>query len=229
LRNRLEGFVTYRMSSKLTATFSGRRAVSDVASIHPTQSRSSRLEETYGLTADFKYALTPRTSIQQNYGFSTLFTSFQFDAPRDNIQRTRDVRTTVSASVTPKVSLQLQHTYKFRESGGYRRERSIRVFARGDIRYDQDLRASLSYQITNWLSFRTEEWLHRDDTVRLVTDRHAPNSRIDLTQSASLSRTLPGGGTLAANADLRLQRILKPGSSYADPIFYANVKVDKSF
>lgn len=230
LKTRMEGSVTWQPMSRLSATLTGNKTLDNMVSVSRSQSRNTRLEENYGLIADYKYTLSRRTRITQKYAFQEIFNSFIFNAPNDNLTRTRNINTGISTEIFRDVTVDVRHNYEFRESGGYRRDPGgTRYFSKGEERYVQDLTASLSYRPTSWLSFSTNERIYRTDTRRLLESTPSVSSRREFTQTASLTRSLPGGGTLKCDSSVNIQRVVRPIAGKAERSFAASVAVNKAF
>ncbi len=228
-RNRVEFFLTYLPFSKITTNFSARRSSDETINISSIQSRDSRLEENFGFSADIKYTITPKTRVGQIYNINELFTAFQFNPGQDNIQRNRDVATTITHLFSSRVSVEVRHQYKLRETGGYRREGGERFFARGDLRYEQDFKTSLSYKAFNWLTFRSEERFYRTDDIRLTDNRRITNARLEMAHNATFQRSIPGGGTISATTDLWVQKLVKPFPGKPERFFSVNLRLSKPF
>jgi hypothetical protein len=228
---RAESSLGWRPSSRLNSTISSRFIRTNTVNIDSTQSASSRNEDNIGATLDLRLALTPRTTITQNYDFRVLLTTFRFNPPGDDIQRTRTIRTTVSHElVLQKLRLDLTHDYKYTETGRYgRRPTGVRFFAATNDRYDQDLRLAFSYTPTNWLTFRTDEWLHRDDNIRLADQTRTTTSRIEFNQSVSFNRPIPGGGTITCTASYKSRQLLKPRAGAVEDFVNVSLALTKPF
>lgn len=229
-KKRVEAAVIWKPSQRLQATVGGRSGRDLTVNVDSTQSRGTRLDENFGVNADVKLAVTTRTRVSQTYNFTALFSSFRFKPESDNIQRTREIKTSISHQLLKKVALELNHGFKYRETGGYRRDaRGTRIFAKGENRYDQDLRVAVNYQPAQWLGFRTEEWFHRDDTIRLVNNARKIYSRIEFNQTANLTRNIPGGGTLTASGGLQVRQPVEPPGGARESYINATISLSKPF
>jgi hypothetical protein len=230
LKTRLEGGFTWKPASRFSATITGNRTLDDGVSISPSQSQNSRLDENYGLSADVRYTLSKRTRLTQKYDFQELFTSYRFNATQDNLARSRNINTGISTELSRAISLDIRHGYEFRENGGYRRDaRGTRYFAKGAVRYVQDLTATLNYRPALWLTFSTNERLYHTDDIQLLDPRPNVTSRVEFTQTASLSRNIPGGGTLKCDSTVFIQKLVRPVEGKAERFFSATLTVNKTF
>lgn len=229
-KKRVEAAIIWKPSTRLQTTVGGRTGRDLTVNVDSTQSRGTRLDENFGVNADLKLAVTARTRVSQTYNFTALFSSFRFKPESDNIQRTREIRTSISHQLMKKVALELNHGFKYRETGGYRRDaKGTRIFAKGENRYDQDLKMAVNYQPAQWLGFRTEEWFHRDDTIRLVNNARKTYSRIEFNQTASLTRNIPGGGTLTASGGLQVRQPVQPPGGARESYINATISLSKPF
>jgi len=217
---RAEGTFTWESRSKKFGTVIGTRANrTSVVNIDSTQSGSSRNEENYGGTVDFKWQISPRTRLTQLYDFRILLTTFRFNAPNDNLQRTRDVRTTLFHQVRKGVMLDVSHAYRYSQTGRYGRLATrARIFLRSDDRYDQDLRLGLSWTAATWLTLRTDEVFHRDDSITLASGDRRTNRRIELNQSVKINRPLPGKGTFDCTITFRTRQASTATGEPARPL-----------
>jgi hypothetical protein len=230
LKNRFDVSADYKPWTKLSTSLTLRRSADEGNYIDETQSRGSRFEETYGASANLNYTLSTRTSISQKYDFTSLFTSYPFDSALANIQRSRTVNTTVSTTLSSKLTLQLGHVYLFTENGGYRRDRAgTRLFAKSNLKYRQEMRSTLQYKPLDWLTFSTEERLYRTDDVRLTDDFRTTSSQVTFTQRAVFKRPIPGGGDFNCDMAFDLQKQLRPRPGPTEKFFTARLSLDKSF
>jgi len=202
---RAEGTFTWEARNKRFGAIAGGRANrTSVVNIDSTQSGSSRDEENYGGTFDFKWQISKRTRLTQLYDLRILLTTFRFKPSNDNLQRTREVRTTLSHLLNKGVTLDVNYSYRYQQTGRYRLlDDGGRIFSRSDDRYDQDLRLGLGWTVAPWLTFRTDEIFHRDDNITLTSGDRRTNRRIEFNQSAKVSRPLPGKGTLDCTLTFR--------------------------
>lgn len=205
---RAEGtFAWEARSKKFGATAGGRANRTSVVNVDSTQSGSSRNEENYGGTFDFKWQISKRTWLTQLYDLRILLTTFRFKSSNDNLQRTREVRTALTHLLNKAVSLNVNYTYRYQQTGRYGLlDEGGRIFLRSADRYDQDLRLGLGWTAAPWLTFRTDEIFHRDDNITLSSADRTTNRRLELNQSAKISRPLPGKGTLDCTLTFRTRQ-----------------------
>ncbi|TPW10700.1 MAG: hypothetical protein FD129_1842, partial [bacterium] len=217
---RAEATFTWESSSKKFGTIVGGRANrTSIVNIDSTQSGSSRNEENYGGTVDFRWQISPRTRVTQLYDFRVLLTTFRFNAPNDNLQVTRDIRTALFHQLRKGVTLDVNYSWRYSQTGRYRLlEDHSRIFSRSDDRYDQDMRLGVGWAATPWLTFRTDEIFHRDDNITLATGARRTNRRIELNQSAKVSRPLPGHGTFDCTVTFRTRQASTAASAGAEPV-----------
>jgi hypothetical protein len=212
---RAETTVSWRSGGKYTATFGGRANATDFVNVNGATSASSRNEQNYGGSANLSWTVSRRTKVTQNYDYRLALTTFRFNSANDVIQRTRDIRTTISYDFIlappnvgyPSVRLDMNHTYRLSQFGKYRFVNGARFFARTNDRYDQDLALGLAWTINDWLSLRTDEVFHRDDAVVRTTRDRRINRRLELLQTAKISRPLPGSGTIDCTVTYRARQL----------------------
>lgn len=230
LRSKLEMGMTYRPDSSLTGTVVASRTLDDSRNINSQLSQNSRYEERYTVSFGIDWAVTKSTTLTQKYNYQPAFTTFQFDSPKDNLLRNRDVTTTVTTLLNPRLTLTMKHVYQLQESGGYRRdENGTRLFAVGGNLYVQDLTTSLAWRPLAWLNFYTDERFNRRDQVDFSKNSRAINSRLELSQSANFQRPLPGGGLIQVDFKYFVQASLKPVAGRRENYIMANVTLNKTF
>jgi hypothetical protein len=174
--------------------------------------------------------VTKSTTLTQKYNYQPAFTTFQFDSPKDNLLRNRDVTTTITTLLNPRLTLTMKHNYQLQESGGYRRDANgTRLFAVGGNLYVQDLTTSLAWRPLTWLNFYTDERFNRRDQVDFSKNSRAINSRLELSQSANFQRPLPGGGLIQVDFKYFVQASLKPVAGRREKYIMANVTLNKTF
>lgn len=230
LRSRFELGVTYRPVPTLTATFIGSRTIGDARNIDASFAANTSYEERFTLSGNLDWRLTGRTTLTQRYNYQPTFTTFRFNASRDNLQRNRDLNTSINTILNPRLTLKLSHSYRLQESGGFSRAADgTRLFARGDDNYTQELTTGLDFRPNSWLNFNTDERLYRQDRIRVATNRRTVVSRLEFNQRASIQRPLPGGGLVKADLTYFMQAPLRPVAGRVEKYFSANVELNKTF
>ncbi|HEX7879738.1 MAG TPA: hypothetical protein VF720_10030, partial [Candidatus Eisenbacteria bacterium] len=223
---RAEATVNWRATdSKYTATFGGRANQTDVVAVNSAQSVSSSNEQNYGGSVNFTWRVSRKINLLQNYDYRLALTTYRFNPANDAIQRTRDIRTTLSydfiqprPGISPtSVRFDLAHTYRYTEFGRYRLIEGERFFARTNDRYDQDLALGLGWTVNAWLTLRTDEVFHRDDSVVRSSKDRRINRRLELLQTAKISRPLPGGGTIDASFTYRVRQLKSETQTTRNP------------
>lgn len=230
LRSRLEAGLTYRPLPTLTATFIGSRTVGDARNIDASFAANTSSEERFTVSGNLDWRITGQTTVTQRYNYQPTFTTFRFNAPRDNLQRNRDLSTQLTSILNPRITVTLGHSYRLQESGGYRRSPDgTRLFARGDNNYTQDLTTGIDFRPNNWLNFHTDERLYRQDRVRVASNKRTVVSRLEFNQKASAQRPLPGGGLVKIDMTYFIQAPLKPVAGKREKFFSANIEINKPF
>ena len=168
----LDGSLGYRprtgFDCRLTAQWQSRQTVY----IPAANSRNSRTLKNYAVGAELGLQVTPLVKVSQNYKMEADYSFYDFTESSNALSRTTEVRTGLQSTLGSKAKLNLDHSFRFKDSGRYVRDNlaAPRLYSKASGETSQKLSLTTRYEFTPEFALQASEQLE----VRELRQRGNP-------------------------------------------------------
>jgi hypothetical protein len=235
-RQLLDFTAVYNPGPKFDTSASIQRTETRTVNIRAAASGNNVVNERYQVLATLAYKMTPATRISQRYSISADYGFFVFAEDRNSLTRETKVTTQIASQVSQRLGLQLDHDFRFRDSGAYTRETpgSPRLYNRSLKDTQQSLSTTTRYQIIPQLTLQLQQLMENRWSEPLSGSGAARISRtlrLDLVEGAQFSHAFSSGLSLGGRFNRTDSYIELPGNPRPrkEQYWVAEVSVNKGF
>ncbi len=175
-------------------------AQSHAVAIDPSRSGNNNVQTSYQMDATLKLGLNSRVFILQNYLLNAIYQIYDDERAdaRNVLSRIRRIDTTVSDSLFPLVTVQLVHSFLFRDSGSYTRPLGggNRLYHVGSQTYQQTLGVTTNMRPLDGVQLFVTQSLGNSKVDFPSTATRVIDNRWNLAVGATVNRALGGTASL---------------------------------
>jgi hypothetical protein len=194
LKTKLQPALTYSPTPSWTITTTYIRSVSRRVEVNPKRATQTRREEDYTVDFNISHRFSAATTMTQAYSIKALTTLYDYVPGADRLLATQRISTTLTSSVTEKVSLILDHRFTLQDSGPYVEEADgSRGFARSLRKYRQELASTVEYKVAPWLTLDTNSRFLRTDDLNEASGTRTTTRNLELKHGFNVVRNLASG------------------------------------
>jgi hypothetical protein len=220
-RQVLDLSLTYKPGYRFDTSFSMQRTRTRTVNIDASSSGNNTQNERYQILATITYAWSARTSITQRYSISADYTQLDFRPEQNSLTRETKVSTQIKSQVTDRTVVELDHDYRFRDSGSY--AGTPRLYGRSSTDAQQDLDLNTQYSIVQGFSVNLKQSMDVRRTKALASGNVSKTLDLELVEGFNLNHAFSGGLSVSANFNRTDDYLQQPLSS-SDP---TSTKVQK--
>ncbi len=166
--------------------------------IDATRSSGNNIQTTYQMDSALRLGVTPRLSINQVYLLNALYQIYDVPSAESKsvLSRIRRIDTYMSDSLFRFATLQLIHSFLYRDSGSFSRSDSetVRVYRIASETYAQTVSASVNFKPSTGILLSVTQSL--SNTRINSSGGTTINNRWNLALGATVNRPILGGATL---------------------------------
>jgi len=187
-----------KADTRLSFQFTQRQAIN----IPAAQASSNLTESIYRIEAKLGYKLTPAVEISQTYSIYAVASEFDFNENNNQLSRTSEVKSRLISSLTPKLRLELDHDYRFRDSGSYLLDRTtnVRGYGRAATEDYQVFSVRTYYDLTEWFELTGGQKFEVRENTTLANGRVTRTERVEFIGGGDIRHTLSEGFSVDGNA-----------------------------
>lgn len=159
LRILLDGALAYRPRSGFDCRLTAQWRKQQTVYIPAANSRNSFTAKSYAMGAELGFAVTPLVKLTQSYRMTADYSFYDFNESSNVLSRTTDVRTGLASTLGSKAKLNLDHTFRFKDSGLYVRATpgAPRLYAKASGETTQNLALTTRYDFTPEFALRATQ------------------------------------------------------------------------
>jgi hypothetical protein len=194
LKTKLQPAVTYSPTPTWTITTTYIRSVSRRVEVNPKRATQTRREEDYTVDFNISHRFSAATAMTQTYSIKALTTLYDYVPDADRLLATQRISTSLTSTVTERVTLNLDHRFTLQDSGPYVQEADgSRGFARSLRKYRQELASTVEYKVTPWLTLDTNSRFLRTDDLNEASGARTTTRNLELKHGFNVVRNLASG------------------------------------
>ncbi len=153
---------TYTPTRKFSTGLGLSKRTSELVYISPEKSTNNREAETYAVTANFTYRMSPTTSISQNTRMSADYSFYEFSDERDFLLRNTILHTVLRTRVMRGVGLVFIHDYRHQDQGGVSRRGGTVYYGRTGDNDRHDLTVMVDYEPVSGVNMTVSQRFQQD-------------------------------------------------------------------
>ena len=171
--------LTYSPSKKYTAGLGLSKRVDNLVYISPKKSSNNRDGETYTVSADFTFRMSPTTSISQNARMSADYSFYEFSESKNFLIRNTTLHTVFRTRVLKKIGLVVLHDYRYQDQGGVEREGGTVFYGRTGDNDRQDMTITMDYEPVSGVKLALSQRFQDDKRFSISNDERTLISETD--------------------------------------------------
>ncbi len=159
LRLLLDGALGYRPATGIDCRLTGQWRKQQTVYIPAASSRNSVTGKSYAVGAEAGLQLTPLVKISQKYQMTADYSFYDFNENSNTLSRTTEVRTGLQSTLGGMAKLNLDHSFRFKDSGKYVRSTpgAPRLFAKAADETYQFITVATAYDFRPGVTLRASE------------------------------------------------------------------------
>jgi len=207
LRLLLDGALGYKPSMKVDTRLTAQYTQKQLINVAADRSASSSNQNSYRIEASVKYQLDPSVQLDQKYVITADYTFYRFNERSNNLVRTTEVRTGLKSTIGKKAKLDLEHQYRFKDSGEYRYPDTqtgtggLRLYSKATEETYQVLTATTRYEFSQGFNLHANQRMEVRRTVQVVSQKVTRTPKIEFTGGLDLDHRFDPDFSVNARID----------------------------
>lgn len=187
------------LDTRLTAQWQQRETIN----IPAANARNSNTQNSYRIGAEITARPNPSLQISQRYTITADYSFYLFNEDNNGLVRTTEVRTQLRSTVGSKVKLDLDHSFRFRDSGQYTRDvpGDPRMYGLSSEENFQNLSVTTSYEFARGFDVRATQRLETRTTTQVATGDSQRTERLEFTGGMELNHRFSPDFSVNARVD----------------------------
>ncbi len=191
--------LTYTPSKKYTTGVGVSKRVDRIVYISSEKSSNNREGETYTVSANYTYRMSPTTSISQNARMSADYSFYEFSEKKDFLIRNTTLHTVLTTRPFSRLALALIHDYRYQDQGGVVREGGKVYYGRSGNNDRQDMTVKVEYEPVRGVKMAVSQRFLDDKRFNIEDDERTLTSE---SERAELLARTEINYTIAQNTSL---------------------------
>jgi hypothetical protein len=147
LKNRVSFDLNYDAFKTISTKIGGQFAEEKTIYVLKEASADNRTTRRYRVSGRYSAAAFHRVSVTQSIDISSVYTFYHFSDDRNTLVRTSNVQTRFGVPIVGGLKMNLNHSFKFQDQGGYREESGTRSYSRSAESESHRLNIGLNYNL----------------------------------------------------------------------------------
>jgi len=169
----------YTPSPKYRAGLGFARRMDMLVYVDSRKSTNTREGETYTVTADFTYNMSPTTSISQNTRMNADYSFYKYSESRNLLIRSTTLHTVLRTKLLRKVGIALVHDYRYQDQGGVTREGGRVYYGKTGNNDRQDMTVKVNYEPVKGVKIAVSQRFQADKRFSIDNDERTLTSERD--------------------------------------------------
>jgi hypothetical protein len=191
--------LTYIPSKKYTTGVGVSKRTDKVIYISSEKSSNNREGETYTVSANYTYKMSPTTSITQIARMNADYSFYKFAETRNFLIRNTTLHTVLTTRLLNRIGLALIHDYRYQDQGGVSRRGGTVYYGRIGDNDRQDMTVKLDYEPVRGVKIALSQRFLADKRYNFQDDERvlsSENERVELLAKTEVNYNIAQNTTL---------------------------------
>ncbi len=188
LRWLFDGALGYRPTRNLDTRLTAQWQQRETINIPAANARNSNTQNSYRIGAEITARPNPSLQISQRYTITADYSFYRFNEDNNGLVRTTEVRTQLRSTIGSRAKLELDHSFRFRDSGRYTSDvpGEPRMYGLSSEENFQNLAVTTSYEFATGFDVRATQRMETRTTTQVATGESRRTERLEFTGGMEL-------------------------------------------